>query len=483
MPRRRAALVGAALLCAALGAAAGARAAGEGAPPGAAAAADAAWPPWLTPFDPDVHGVYTRFEEGAAVGEARDLLLHRDRFFALAPPAADLAAAARRAAALSLNAPAFVLPAPDARAFARNLVTARVAGACLWLDYPFPEAPDHLGHWLETLAPLVSALAADGALHADWVVLPSLQRAELASAPWARELLAAALAPALGEGGLAEERLITLDDLEAASAPRWLSFERVVHAYTRNDRPSEEEAGAPQAGFGFAAHAHAAALRAAVAAAAGVAERAPGAPGPPLATLLLPADGQPLANSRAALAAVRAGAAAAGLVARPYSASAGVSLAALAAIAARSTLLVSRASPLLAVAALLPPGSAVVELLPHNWAPGGAAERLRNLTRSAGGIAHVAWRAPGAEAMDFASPADARYAGWTAEECSGSAPCLAAHDRAALRVDAAALEALVADVGAAAARGEAPAAVEARHPFPRAALAAAESTGLWWDVR
>lgn len=385
------------------------------------------------------------------------------------------------------------MPVRDVRAFYGNLRGAWVAGTTLWVDFPFPALPNHLGHWMETLAPLYSHLAAGawreaadaaadaadavgggGAPHVRTLLVPGLQREGVQHHPYAEELIRLAVAPALAPGQ-PPPALLFWEDLEGLDTATWLGFERALRIYSRYDHP---EAHAPA----FATPAAAAAFRAAVYAATGVPPPAAGAPPPRQVTYLMAADGaQKVSNSAQVLEALREGAAAAGMRVRPYSPSESVALASLAAAMASTGLLVGRNGPLLAAAVLLPPGAAVVELLPHNWEYDGVNQLFVNLTRAVGDVAHVAWRAPGHEFMTYATPSAARYARWSAEECT-SRQCLEAQEEAALRVDPAALAALVGDVAAAVARGDAPAQTAARHPWPAGAERVG-STGLWWDVK
>lgn len=55
-------------------------------------------------------------------------------------------------------------------------------------------------------------------------------------------------------------------------------------------------------------------------------------------------------------------------------------------------LLIARHGPLLASAVLLPPGAAVLELLPYKWEWRDVSSLYRNMTQSTGRIHHWAWR-------------------------------------------------------------------------------------------
>jgi hypothetical protein len=110
---------------------------------------------------------------------------------------------------------------------------------------------------------------------------------------------------------------------------------------------------------------------------------------------------------------------------------------------ADSGLLVGRHGPLLASAApLLPPGAALLELLPFKWEWRGVSSLYYNMTQSTGRIHHWAWRPQSARWCRYSQPDHARYADWTAAECS-SKECLMVHAQAGLEADLRALHALL----------------------------------------
>ena len=120
-------------------------------------------------------------------------------------------------------------------------------------------------------------------------------------------------------------------------------------------------------------------------------------------------------------------------------------------LAAASTtgLLVGRHGPLLASAApFLPPGAAVLELLPYKWDWRDMSRLYVNMTKSARGsgrpLHHWAWRAGDARWCRYAGGAREalRYGGWTAGECTAR-DCLMAHARAGLEVDLRAVRAIL----------------------------------------
>lgn len=65
-----------------------------------------------------------------------------------------------------------------------------------------------------------------------------------------------------------------------------------------------------------------------------------------------------------------------------------------------------------------PAGAVVLELLAYNWEWKGISEVYVNITQSVGDIHHFAWRAKHPRFSDYLDADEARYAYWTAEECS-----------------------------------------------------------------
>eukprot|EP00879_Flechtneria_rotunda_P013148 GHRR01013733.1.p1 GENE.GHRR01013733.1~~GHRR01013733.1.p1 ORF type:complete len:429 (+),score=169.33 GHRR01013733.1:161-1288(+) len=106
-------------------------------------------------------------------------------------------------------------------------------------------------------------------------------------------------------------------------------------------------------------------------------------------------------------------------------------------------LLITRHGPLLATAMLLPPGAAVLELLPYKWEWRSVSSLYYNMTQSTGYLHHWAWRPLDAKWCKYKEPAHTRYAGWTAAECH-KRDCLMVHAQAGLLVDVEAVRELLA---------------------------------------
>ena len=60
----------------------------------------------------------------------------------------------------------------------------------------------------------------------------------------------------------------------------------------------------------------------------------------------------------------------------------------------------------------------MLELLPYNWEWKGISQVYHNVTTTVGDIHHFAWRAKHPRWAQYVDENEARYAHWTAEECS-----------------------------------------------------------------
>lgn len=67
-----------------------------------------------------------------------------------------------------------------------------------------------------------------------------------------------------------------------------------------------------------------------------------------------------------------------------------------------------------------------MELLAYNWEWKGISEVYVNITKSVGDIHHFAWRAGHPRWASYIDADEARYADWTAEECSSRYTCCSA---------------------------------------------------------
>ncbi len=421
------------------------------------------------------------------------------------------------------------------------------------------DSPHHMGYWIEVLAPVYSYLNFDKNNNSNsstirTVLIPNLSRGTVMSSSWVMDMIKIATTTTTATSSKSamksdkEEkietpppRILFWDDLENTPLDSWLGFERILHVYTRytNLNGKTRSNGASKAtttptgkrersfSFGFSSSEIAEKFRLAVHEATGIPPPVPGAPLPRTITYLMPTDSSGVTNNKHVLDALHRSAATSTtavdsdnikinnskLAVRPYSPTPSVPLASLVAVMSRTGLLIGRHAPILANAAFLPPGAAVVEILPFNWNSGGRSEIYKNLTASRStssastinittttneskSIVHVAWRAPSGDWMRYESEEDSRYSSWTPVECS-SEHCIDAHARAGVEVNVEEFEKIVDDVieviynsnsskSSGGSKGEGFEESRLRrklmekYPWPRR-VDMSGTSGLWWD--
>eukprot|EP00892_Ulva_mutabilis_P000815 jgi/Ulvmu1/10734/UM068_0022.1 len=410
----------------------------------------------------------------------KNVWYHNTKYFALIPDPASTNISSQ----IGLNTPTVYFPTVDADVFLSNVRTAWLPGTTLAIDFVYPAYPNNHGHWTEALFPMLKPLMEgkwSDHVQGDGEGSPELDRIFLLNAhvddltDWAKEALTVAVG-----ADTPSELPVMMDkmDMKEISALAWVGFENILVVTDRyidtsapadklraaagpaaDDRkPAVVAASAPPghhtntSRFGSGCDAFDPstwpfALRDAEAAEA-YRERAfrrarlPPPPSlessaaiPKQITLLSNADGEEITNHEALVRALWSVAAPAGWRVRQFCASGDAPFSTTAAAFAATGLLIGRHGPLLASAALLPPGAAVYELLPFNWEWRNMAELYRNLTRSTGHIHHFAWRPTDSKWAVYASPDDRhRYSAFRASECT-SKKCLMVHARAGLKVD------------------------------------------------
>ncbi|WIA40763.1 hypothetical protein OEZ86_004443 [Tetradesmus obliquus] len=299
------------------------------------------------------------------------------------------------------------LPTTDSKAFQENLKVCYVPGVTLYVDFPFPAFPDNLGHWAELLLPLHSALSSSswaqhlqgGHKHIDRLLLGNVRPQLLYN--WPKEMLALALAPALPPWPAPA----------AAPAPAPAKHKQQQQQQQQQQQPLP--AGA--------------------------------VPWDRPLPQLLGADDvnyPPVVNHYELVDMLRDLAEPYGFKVRTVSLTMGAPFLSHMATMSSTGLLIARHGPLLASAVLLPPGAAVLELLPYKWQWRDVSSLYRNMTASTGQLHHWAWRPLDAKWCRYKEAAHARYAGWTTQECSGR-ECLLVHAQAGLEVDLSALRQLL----------------------------------------
>lgn len=372
---------------------------------------------------------------------------------------------------VSKNILLFSLPIIDTHTFMHSIDAQWVPGTTLWIDFPYPDTPDHTGYWMQEFAPIYSQIRTlsetppqqRGHLPITSVIIPNLRKSAIQKYPWILDALQMVVEFSDNErtaGNTSSRiRLIFWDDLEMTNLSTWIGFERIFHVFTpQYYHPSKN--GLLDWYYGFSSpqkaeqfrftgysllnisHTGAAytrndkekhAMNDTVSNASHSNDRAI------QITYLVAGSSEPIANNGQVLDALHALARERNkertekpIIVRPYSPTSGTPLASLASVMSQTSILIARHGPLLAHAVFLPPHATVIEFLPYNY--GGARLLYLNLTRSMGTVKHRVWHAPSSDYMMYDGEEDARYRTWTAEECSMTT-CQDAQTRAALIVD------------------------------------------------
>ncbi|DBB16714.1 TPA: hypothetical protein ACH3X3_014959 [Trebouxia sp. C0006] len=370
------------------------------------------------------------------------------------------------------------MPVAKAEEFHRHVQTGWWGGNTLLIDFPFPAFPESMGHWAEVLLPVYSALVTGAwkqhvqgpSRHIDRLLLSNVRRDQLQTFEWLQAMLRISMAPGL-PAGIELPQILCYDELETMDTMMWLGMQNVIIV---NDRYAH-----PAGRGGFASVEHGQQFREAAYKEAHLSQPAPWQLGgaPRTITLLSAVTGEMVVNRDELLNSLEDIATAFDMRLRPYSATSAASFASYVSIMSKTGVLVSRHGPMLANALFLPPGAVVLELLAYNWEWKGISEVYVNVTSSVGDIHHFAWRAKHPRHAQYIDVDEARYAHWTAEECS-SRHCVEVHSRAGMIADTSTIHEMLMDVVPAAFRGAAVS--ELKQPWPMA-FTATGTTGLWWD--
>ncbi|KAL3143022.1 hypothetical protein ABBQ38_003301 [Trebouxia sp. C0009 RCD-2024] len=403
---------------------------------------------------------------------------HAQRFYAVNCLSTKEANATAIKADMSLNMMLIEMPVAKAEDFYQHVQTGWWGGNTLLIDFPFPAFPENMGHWAEVLLPLYSALVAGtwrqhvqgSSHHVDRLLLSNVRREQLQAFEWLQAMLRISLAPALPEGTPLPQ-IICYDELETMDTMMWLGMQNLIIV---NDRYTH-----PKGRGGFASVEHGQQFREAAYKEAGLTRPSPWALGgaPRTITLLSAVLGEMVMNRDELLNSLEDIAEAFDMRVRPYSATSAAGFASYVSAMSKTGVLVARHGPMLANALFLPPGAVVLELLPYNWEWKGISQVYHNVTTSVGDVHHFAWRAKHPRWAQYMDQDEARYAHWTAEECS-SRHCVEVHARAGMLADTSTIHEMLMDVLPAAFRGAAVS--DLKQPWPLA-FTATGTTGLWWD--
>ncbi|KAK9837380.1 hypothetical protein WJX84_006958, partial [Apatococcus fuscideae] len=349
----------------------------------------------------------------------QNLWYHNQRYLALLDSSSQDEQRPKLKPELSQNTGLVPFPVKDAKAFAKNLKAGWLPGNTLLLDFPFAAFPENIGHWQETLVPVYNVMSSRDWLqevqgnskHIDTVFMLNLRREQLKGLDWVWEMLRLVLEPGMPTKGQSPT-LLFYDQTEGLSATSWLAIENAIVV---NDRYIHPEGAAgfhtPELGQAFRKQAFLDQKLLAPSKA------------PMTITLLSAHGGEEVINRQELLGMLQEVGQKLGMRVRPYTVTPQAPFQSHLTAMARTGLLVSRHGPMMASSIFLPPGAAVLELLPFNWNWKDFSRIYLNATRSLGDIHHFAWLARSAKFVRYRSENESRYAHWTAAECS-SRECL-----------------------------------------------------------
>lgn len=337
---------------------------------------------------------------------------------------------------LGLHVPIDCLPVVSARSFLRNAKVRWIDGVTLWIDFPAPERIENMGYWVDIAAEIRAYVlgASVGTRHEiKHVVVYPLFKKDVAKYPWIIDLLSVALE------GVESFKVWFFQDL-SKDLEHWIGIERAVRFGGwggLKGAGGEIEGGREIGEFeGRIALPAVASLREAIWRVHGI------SPDPKDATLLVPVDSAGLSNSRDVVRRLHHYRHQLGVFPRPYSPTLGVPLASLAKRMAQTKLLIGRHGPLLGCAALLPPGSTVVEIMPYRYDGFDTFNLFRQITTWVGDVRHLTLAMNSTESVDYLSEDDKKYNAWLPGECYGD-DCMEAMEFSGVLLDMSALNQLL----------------------------------------
>uniref|UniRef100_A0A7S0RGP0 Glycosyltransferase n=1 Tax=Chlamydomonas leiostraca TaxID=1034604 RepID=A0A7S0RGP0_9CHLO len=374
---------------------------------------------------------------------------------------------------LSTNQAIIRMPVANMGSFRDNLQIGYVPGNSLLVDFTFQTFADHLGHWAELMVPIYSMLR-DGAWQKDVqlngtskastiidrVVTTNMNRHH---GPWFSAVFQTALQPAT-QAGQSQPYIIDYADLETYHKLSWVVFENLLVVQDRYTHPQNRKgfAGSDHGDLWrydrceryvshdyvvrFSQPHHGREFRQAIYARERLPAPQPWTPGQPpqlprtITFLLQAGDDYPgITNHEEVFKMLQEVGGAHGMKARVMTLTPEASLGTHLAVAANTGVLVGRHSSAMAASLFMPPGSAVLELLPFKWEWAKVSMLYYNITQSIGDIHHFAWRANHYKWADFKNSSDRKYHTWTSEECHAR-ECLLVHAKASMIVDLAAVK-------------------------------------------
>ena len=326
---------------------------------------------------------------------------------------------------LGLHVPIDCLPVVSARSFLSNAKVRWIDGVALWIDFPAPERIENMGYWVDIAAEIrayVVGASAGTRREIKHVIAYPLFKKDVAKHPWIIDLLSVALE------GVESFKLWFFQDL-SKDLEHWIGIERAVRF---GGWGGWEDGGAGQVGqggsIGRVAFPAVASLRESIWRAYKI------SPDPKDATLLVPVDTAGLSNSRDVVRQLHQYRHQLGVFVRPYSPTLGVPLESLAMRMAQTKLLIARHGPLLGCAALLPPGSTVVEIMPYRYDGFDTFDLFRQITTWLGDVRHLTLAMNSTESVVYLSDEDEKYNAWLPGECYGD-DCIEAMEFSGVHLD------------------------------------------------
>ena len=381
--------------------------------------------------------------------------------------------------ALGVHVPIDCLPVVSAAAFLSNAKVKWIPGVSLWVDFPPSGKIEHLGHWMEIAAEVrayVLGMSQEEREEIKHVLLYPLFKKDIAGAPWIVDLLSVALE------GVPSFKLWFFPDL-SKNLDHWVGIERAVR-FGGWSGEGDRDGRLTTAWRTTTASPAVKELREALWRTYGIdvgvrVESSGSKLAPRDMTLILPVDEAGVSNSREVLEVLhrhKSKLQAYELYVRPYSPTLGTPLNSLVKRMAQTQVLVARHGPLLGLAALLPPGALVVELLPHRYDGIDTFDLFHTMSTWLGDVRHVTLAMNSTDSVEYLQEEDrGRYDEWTGGECYGD-DCREAMEFSGLVVDTRGLDRLLDDVIAVDTS-----ALLSRYAHPQRAPRVQTHAGIWYD--
>lgn len=377
---------------------------------------------------------------------------------------------------LGLHVPIDCLPVVSARSFLSNAKVKWIDGVALWIDFPDPARIDNIGYWVDIAAEIkayVSRVSSEKRGEIKHVIAYPLFKKDVAKYPWITELLSISLE------GIDSFKLWFFHDL-SKDLQHWIGIERAVRfgGWDGSIKTAQGKAtGVGRAGnrgeldnrmkrTGRITKPAVASLREAMWRAYNVSSN------PNDVTLLIPVDSAGFSNSREMVRELHLYKNMLGFSVKPYSPTLGVPLKSLVWRMAQTKLLIGRHGPLLGCAAFLPPGSTVVEILPHRYDGFDTFDLFHMMSMWMGDVRHATLAMNSTESVVYLSEDDSKYDAWLPGECYGD-DCMEAMEFSGVRVDLSALGKLLNAIGR---RDDLSA-----YAHPQRATRIQTNAGTWYD--